>query len=284
MAIRVVTDSTSDLPPDLAAEHGITVLPAYINIGEESYLDGVELSRQEFYEQLPHYKTPPTTAAPAVGTFTQAYDELAAAGATQILSIHLASSLSGIVNAARLGAQSAEGVEVTVFDSQQLTMGLGLLALNAARAAAAGATMDELVGRLEAERERTYVFAMLDTLEFLRRSGRVSWTAFGLGTLLRIKLIVRVHRGQVASLDKVRTHGRALQRLLQHVADLGPLQEIALLHTSNPDGIGALRERAQPLFPPGRRPLAAEVTPTIGAHVGPGALGFACIAAGEPAS
>ncbi len=278
MNIRIVTDSTSDLPPALAEEYGITVLPAYINIGSESYLDGVELTRQDFYKQLPHYENPPTTAAPAVGAFSTAYEQLAAEGATHIISVHIASSLSGILNAARLGAESAQNVEVTVFDSQQISMGLGFLALLAARSAQEGHPVTEILGQLERAVPRTHVFAALDTLEFLRRSGRVSWPEFGLGTLLRIKPMVHVYKGQVHSLERVRTMSRALKHLLQHVRDLGELQEVALLHTAAPEGAEQLRKQAATIIPASYNPVAVEVTPTIGAHVGPGALGFACVA------
>lgn len=277
MTIRIVTDSTSDLPPDLAAAHGITVLPTYVNVGQESYLDGVDLTRAEFYERLPQFQEPPTTAAPAVGAFSQTYEQLAREGATAILSIHLAADLSGVLNVARLGAEAAQDVAVTLFDSRQISMGLGFLALTAARAAQDGATMPEIVAALEADVPRTYVFATLDTLTYLRRSGRVSWPEFGLGTLLRIKPLLRVHEGRVESLEKVRTWNRALEHLIQHVADLGPLRELALLHTANPQGAKLLRKRASRLVPDRTMPVSVEVTPTIGAHVGPGALGFACI-------
>ena len=279
MPVRIVTDSTSDLPPALAEKHGITVIPAYINVGEESYLDGVDLTREAFYEQLPSYGVPPTTAAPAVGGFTETYERLAEEDATAIISIHLAANLSGMLNSARLGAQATDRVPVTLFDSQQLSMGLGLLTLSAARMAEEGRQVEEIVGELEARRPRTHLFAMLDTLEYLRRSGRVSWTEFGLGTLLRIKPLLHVYEGQIEVLERVRTHGRALRHLLEHVEALGPLEEIALLHTATPTGVQELREMAAYLFPGETAPIAVEVTPTIGAHVGPGGLGFACMAA-----
>jgi DegV family protein with EDD domain len=176
-----------------------------------------------------------------------------------------------------LGAEGAESADVTLFDSHQISMGLGFLALTAARAAQAGATVSEIVTTLEATVRRTYVFAMLDTLEYLRRSGRVSWPEFSLGTLLRIKPLLQVYNGHVQSLEKVRTQRRALEHLIQHVAELGPLRELALLHTANPQGAERLRDRARELIPEPYAPVAVEVTPTIGAHVGPGALGFACI-------
>ena len=277
MTIRIVTDSTCDLPSSLAEAHGITVLPTYVNVGRQSFLDGVDLTRAEFYERLPQYNRPPTTAAPAVGAFSTVYEKLAQEGATHVLSIHLASSLSGLCNAARLGAQAAEGIEVTVFDSQQVSMGLGFMALSAARAAQAGATMSQIISALQEQVRRTHVFALLDTLEYLRRSGRVSRTEFGLGTLLRIKPLMHVHEGKVKSLEKVRTHSKALAQLLQYVADLGPLREVALLHTANDEGGLLLRQEASHLFPAEYEPVSVEVTPTIGAHVGPGALGIACV-------
>ncbi len=277
MTIRIVTDSTCDIPPDLARALGITVIPTYVNVGNDSYLDGVDLTRAEFYERLPHYRSPITTAAPAIGVFSAAYEQLASEGATEILSIHLASDLSALLNVARLGAEAAPGIPVTLYDSRQISMGLGLLALDAARAARDGATMPQITALLDGAAPRTHVFAMLDTLEYLRRSGRVSWPEFGLGSLLRIKPLVHVHQGAVQSLAKIRTHSRALAHMLQHIAGLGPLRELALLHTANPDGAQDLRRQASQLIPAGYQPVSVEVTPTIGAHVGPGGLGFACI-------
>ena len=280
MTIRIVTDSTSDIPESLANEHNVVVLPAYVNVGEDSYLDRVQLSRREFYEMLPSLSEPPTTAAPAVGAFTEAYERLAAEGATEILSIHLSAKLSGMLNAARLGAEATDAVQVTLFDSRQLSMGLGILALTASQDAAAGQTMEEITAGLERRVSRTHVFAALDTLEYLRRSGRVSWAAFGVGTLLRIKPLLHVFDGDVEMIERVRTRSRAIRRLIENVEALGPLERLVVLHTRDPDGAAALGEDAAHLFPPQDDFPAVEVTPTIGAHVGPGALGFACLAAG----
>lgn len=279
MTIRIVTDSTSDLTPALAAEYGIHVIPSYVNIGEQSYLDLVDLSRSEFYEKLPTYPRVPTTAAPAVGVFAECYRQLLAEGATTIISIHVAASLSAMWNAARLGAEEIGEIPVHVFDSQQVSMGLGLLTLLAARAAAEGQPAEAILQALENAVPRTHVFATLDTLEYLRRSGRVSWTEFSLGTLLRIKPMLHVYKGEVLSLERVRTRGRALSRLAEHVAALGPLQEVALVYTQDLEGLAEWREMVRPLFPTGHEPVAVEVTPAIGAHVGPGAVGLACIAA-----
>jgi len=279
MTIRIVTDSTSDVPPALAAEYGLHIIPSYVNIGENSYLDLVDLSRAEFYEKLPTYARVPTTAAPAAGVFAECYRQLINEGATTIISIHVAGTLSAMWNSARLGAEEIGEVPVHVFDSRQVSMGLGLLALLAGRAAAEGQPAEAILQSLEDAVPRTHVFATLDTLEYLRRSGRVSWTEFSLGTLLRIKPMLHVYEGEVLSLERVRTRRRALAQLREHVVALGPLQDAALVYTQDLDGLAEWREMVRPLFPAGKEPIAVEVTPAIGAHVGPGALGIACIAA-----
>jgi DegV family protein with EDD domain len=280
MTIRVVTDSTSDIPAETAAEYEIVVVPAYVTIGETSYLDGIELTRQEFYEQLPTYTQAPTTAAPPPASFKRAYEELAAQGVSEIFSIHVASSLSGMLNAARLGAEDVAGVQVTLFDSQQVTMGLGLLAIYAAKQASAGCTMDQLVALLNERIKRTYILGVLDTLEYLRRSGRVNWAQFGIGTLLRIKPLLHVHMGQVEIPERIRTRKKAMNRMLELATALGPLEDLALLHTHGSDEeIRAFRDMTSFLNPEGPPPLAVELTPAIGTHVGPGGLGIACVTA-----
>jgi fatty acid kinase fatty acid binding subunit len=278
MPIRIVTDSACDVPAELAAALAITVVPVYINIGRESYLDGVELTRESFYENLAGYPQTPTTAAPASGAFAAAFAGLAAEGATEILSLHIASSLSATYNAARLGAEATPGVEVTLFDTQQLTMAAGLLVIEAAKAAAAGASMAELVSLLETLSARTQLFAALDTLEFLRRSGRVSWAQFGLGTLLRIKPLINVHRSEITVTERVRTWRRSRERLLGVLRAASPLEHLSVLHTgASEDADRFLQEAGDsgPVTP--AAPVL--ITPAIGSHVGPGAIGFACITA-----
>lgn len=145
MSIRVVTDSTCDLPESVVAEYGITVVPLYINLGSQGYLDGVELSRQEFYDRLPDYDPAPTTATPGPQMFCEAYERLAEEGATEILSIHISISLSATVDVARVAARETKAVPVTVFDSRQLSLGTGFLVVAAAQAAAEGRSMDDIV-------------------------------------------------------------------------------------------------------------------------------------------
>ncbi|MCA9964298.1 MAG: DegV family protein [Anaerolineales bacterium] len=277
MTIRIVTDSACDVPQHLAEAYGITVVPVYVNIGQESYLDGVDISRHDFYKNLYSYPTPPTTAAPASGAFTEAYETLAAAGASEILSLHIASSLSNTFNAARLGAEAAEGVAVTLFDTQQVSMGGGLLVLLAAEAAAAGSSMAQIVAMLEKRVSRTRVIGMLDTLESLRYSGRVSWATFGFGTLLQIKPIMVVANGVVDVAARVRTRKRAVAHLLEMVADGAPFERLAIIHVAAMEAAAELQQQVAHLFPAGIEPIIMELTPAIGAHFGLGAVGFAYV-------
>jgi DegV family protein with EDD domain len=277
MTIRIVTDSTCDLPEATVAEYGITVVPLYINFGDRSYLDGVELSRQEFYERLPDYETPPTTAVPGPEVFRQTYERLADEGATEILSIHISISLSTMVDVARLGAKETDAVPVTVFDSRQLSLGTGFLVQTAAKAAAEGHSMDEIIPLLEEQISRTHVFAALDTLEFLRRSGRMNRVMAGLGSVLQIKPLLKMYDGEPTA-ERVRTRKRATERLISLLSDLVPLEQVALVHTQAPDRAEDLRQRVQHLLPEGEVP-SMDITPVIGAHIGPGAVGFACVTA-----
>jgi DegV family protein with EDD domain len=261
-------------------EYGITVVPMYINIGAESYLDGVTMSRQEFYEGLSHFDSHPMTSVPGPGTFIETFDKLAAEGATQILAIHVAGSLSAMVNSARLAAEEWDRLPVTVFDSGNLTLGTGLQVLAAARTAAEGSTMDQIVALLEDTASRTYCFAALDTVEFLRRSGRLTRFQSSLASLLRIKPLLKMNSGEF-DMERVRTRKAALARVIDLLSGLGSLEELALVHTHAPEEAEALGREAGSLVPESGFSLSAEVTPVIGIHIGPGAVGFVAIKARE---
>lgn len=277
MTIKIVTDSTCDLPQTVADKHGITVIPLYINVGDQSYIDGVELTREEFYEKLPTYPMPPTTSVPGTEVFRNTYRKLIAEGADQILSVHITSSLSATADVARSAVEALTDVPVTVFDAGQITLGTGLLAISAAKAAASGKTAEEIVSMLKEQTSRTHSFAALDTLEYLRRSGRASRFQSTVGALLSVKPLLSMHDGKM-NVEKVRTDNRAIEWLMDHLTDLHPFEEIALVHTHAPSKVEAFRQRASPFLPSDKEPIIAEVTPIIGTHVGPGAVGFSCIA------
>ena len=278
MTVKIVADSACDVPEHLAQTLGITIVPVYINVGETSFREGVDISREEFYRNLPNYPVYPTTAAPATGMFTAVYDELAAAGATEIISIHIASSISATYNAARLGAEASEA-KVTVFDSEQITMGSGLQVIAAVEAAAVGHSAAEIVAMLQKWTRRTRVFGMIDSLEALRRSGRVNWAQFGLGTLLQIKPVMMIRQGEVSVVAKIRTRKKALSQTIEMVQQIGPFERLAFIHVNAPDAVEELRQMTEGIFNTAHPPLVMGITPAIGTHLGLGAVGFASISA-----
>jgi len=253
-------------------------VPLYINVGKKSYLDGVEMTHEQFYEGLPHFPSHPTTSVPGPGQFVQVYEGLAQAGATEIISIHIGSALSAMMAVARLAAEETKSVPVTVFDSGQLSLGTGLLVLTAARAAAEGRSASDIMAALEDQASRTHCIAALDTLEYLRRSGRLSRFQSSLGSVLQIKPLLRMHRGEF-DMERVRTRNGASARVLELLTQLAPFETLTLVHTHAPDKAQLLRQKASHLFPGDEEPMFAEVTPVIGTHIGPGAAGFVAIQA-----
>jgi DegV family protein with EDD domain len=280
MAIRIVTDSNCDLPQAVVDRYQIVVIPFYINIGTESYLDGVQMSRAQFYEGLPDFESHPMTSVPGPGTLIEVFEALAAEGATEILAIHMGGSLSAMVNSARLAAEEWHTVPVTIFDSGNLTLGTGLQVMAAAEAVVAGRTMDEIVAMLEDLSARTHCFAALETVEFLRRSGRLTRFQSGLATVLRIKPLLKMNDNDY-DMERVRTNNGATRRLLELVEALGPLEQLVVVHTHDEARADALREQARELFPEDALGFSAEVTPVIGVHIGPGAAGFVAVQARE---
>ena len=275
MAIRVVADSTCDLPKELIEKYQIVLIPMYINIGEKTYVDEVDLSRGEFYERLPGFRPSPTTAAPGPDVFRQVYERLASEGATGVLSIHISAKLSAVLNIAAQAARETSAVPVTVFDSRLLSLGTGFQVLAAAQAAAEGRSLSEILAMLEDQIVRTRVFAALDTLEYLRRSGRMNFALSFLGTLLHIKPFLKMYNGEPTA-ERVRTRRNAMKRLVELLNEAGPLEKVALLHSNAAERARALLEQVRPLLPAGEI-LVEEINPVLGAHIGPGVVGFACI-------
>ena len=278
MPVRIVTDSTCDLPPELVAEHKIAVVPLYINFGNQSYRDGLDLTRDQFYARLPGSHPSPTTSAPGTAVFVELYQRLITEGATGIVSIHIGSSLSNVFNVAQMAAPSITAVPLRVIDGGQITLGTGFLVVHAARLAASGASPDEIVAAVKSMAERTHSFAALDTLEYLRRGGRVSPVMFSVGTLLKMKPLLKMHAGKVVT-DRARTSGGAIDRLIQLALQLGPLEGVALVHAATPQRLELLRQQVQAKLPGVPIRMVGEVAPVIGAHVGPGAVGLVCMRA-----
>jgi len=275
MIIKIVTDSTCDLPETVIQELGITVIPLFINIFDKGYLDGVEITRHDFYTNLPDYKTHPTTGIPGMNSFIQAYKTLFSQGASAILSIHISESLSGTVGVAHAAAAELYEIPIAVRDSRQLSLGTGFQVETAARMANEGKPMDEILAALDDMMSRTFVAAGLKTLDYLRRSGRMSAFMTGLGSLLQLKPILTMKDGLPGS-EMVRTTRKAEARLIKMLEEYQPIERFALVHTNAPEEAAVFRSRISDLIPDGGV-YSMDITPVIGSHIGPGAVGFALI-------
>lgn len=274
MKIALVTDSTADIPEALLEQHQIHVVPNLVILNGEELEDGKGISREEFYQRMITMQALPTTATASVGAYTSLYALLLEKGADLILSIHASSLLSGIYNAAQTAAQ-AFGERVKVLDSEQISLGLGFQVLAAAEAIARSVPIGKILEYLSELRQRIHLFAMLDTLEYIRRSGRVSWARARLGTLLQIKPIVELKEGKVLSRGEVRTRQKGIQRLIEIIRGLGALERLAILHTNAESDAQHILEELNPQLP--YSPLVVNVTTIIGTHVGPNGLGFVAI-------
>jgi DegV family protein with EDD domain len=276
MVVKIVTDSTCDLPAAVLAEQDITVIPCYINMEGESYLDAVDISRDDFYERLRDLKTPVTTSAPGTGMFVDAYTRLLDAGADEILSIHISAQLSNVVNVARIAAEEMGPGRVHVLDAGQLTIGTGVQVWEAARAASAGLSVAQILEKLKQLGQRIHTLAIVDTLEYLKRSGRLSGFQALLGSLLRMKPLLTMH-DDVIEMGRTRTRNRALEWLLEQVAALGPFEQVVMVHTHAQAAVEALQAQVQMLYPDLAIPMIVGVTPVLGAHLGPDVVGLTCI-------
>jgi len=278
MKIALVTDSTADLPKEEVQKYDISIIPLYINVGEKGYLDGVEMSREEFYTRLPDFKPHPTTAVPGIDAFVDVFKKAIDKGADAIISLHIGKALSNTVDVARLAAEKIKTIPVHVFDPGNLSLGTGLLVREAAMMAEAGEKVKDILNAIADKAKRTYTFAVLSTLEFLRRSGRLSNFMFGLGSLLILKPILKMNDGKT-NMERTRTINGSHNRLLELVEELGRLEQLAFVHTHALEKLALLQKEAAYLVPEGITPLIGEVTPVIGSHIGPGAVGFSVIKA-----
>ena len=274
MNIAIVTDSTSDISPDIASEHDIHVIPAILVVNGQSLEDGHGISRKDLYHQLPSMKVSPTTAAPSSGTFQKAYEALLKKGADQIISIHVSSVLSSIYNTALLAAKSI-GKQVLVIDSRHVTLGLGYQVLAAAEAARAGQTLAEIQKLVADIRKRIHLVAMLDTLEYAHRSGRISWARTSISSFLQIKPFVGIKDGKVIRMGESRTRKKGIERLYTMLAALGPLEDLAVLHSNAESDAIRLADHFKMVMK--NHPQIINVTSIIGVHVGPNGLGFVAV-------
>ncbi len=267
----IVTDSTSDLPQSDAHELGISVVPAVLTVGDETLVDGVGISREELYQRMPDLSKPVTTAAPSPAAFAEVFERVLSEGAEHIVSIHVSSKLSGMLNVVHQAAADFKE-RVHLVDSEQVSLGIAFQAKEAALQALRGAPLDAVIDAAHRAREKIKLIAFVNTLEYLRRGGRVSWLSAGLGSILQIKLLLEIVNGLVEQLDRVRTRKKALEGLLAHARSWGPLKRLGIPHAAAPEEAHALAEELHLVSE--HPPVIVDATPVIGAHVGPGAVGI----------
>jgi DegV family protein with EDD domain len=272
--VRVVTDSSCDLPADVVQEHGITVVPLTIRFGEEEFVDGRDLTPSAFWARSAASAVLPSTAAPSPGAFEQAFRDAAAAGATGVVCVNLSSKLSATIQAAEAAAKALAGeLDVRTVDSKSVSLGLGTIVIEAARAGARGASVDEVAILAAGMGARTRVHATLDTLENLKKGGRIGAAKALLGSILSVKPVIEVVDGAVEPGPKVRTRAKAFQYLIDRITAEAAVENLAVLHGDAPD----LEQFLQLLAPhfPRDRIVVGQLGAVVGSHTGPRTIGVA---------
>ena len=271
MTVRIVTDSSCDLPQALADELGIEIVPLTIRFGDDDFIDRRQLTTRQFWARCAGTSVLPSTAAPSPGQFEQAYRLVHQQGATGIVCITLSGDLSATFQSAQLAAAAVDPeVPVRVVDSRSVTLGLGMLVVEAARQAAGGASLDEVVASSVERAARTHVWGALDTLENLKKGGRIGGAKALLASVLSIKPIIEVRNGKVEEGGKQRTRTKALAFLIQQVRDAGPIEQLAVMHADTKD-IDAFVQQLRAIY--SGEIIVGDIGAVIGAHAGVGTTG-----------
>lgn len=280
MAVRIVTDSTADIPAAQAEALGITVVPLTVFFGDEAYLDGVELDNESFYRKLQTSKTLPRTSQPSPAAFQEAYTRLIQEGAEGILSIHLSAKLSGTYQSARTAAESLpddlKKVPIEVVDSESVSAGMGGTVIKIAEEARQGVSLEELKDRALNRFARTHILAVLDTLEYVWRGGRIGRAEALLGNMLSFKPVIAIKEGEVVPVERPRTRGKAYTRIAQLVSELGPMESLAVVESS--EEVGAQLADALKAIYQGEIPHY-KLGAVLGSHTGPGTVGAIVVTA-----
>ncbi len=273
MVVRIVTDSACDLPQSRADALGIEIVPLTIRFGDEEYVDRVELSNEEFWRKVATSPVLPETAAPSPGAFEERFRALRDSGADGVVCINLSSRLSGTMQAAQVAAKSLEGeIPVKVVDSLSVSMGLGNQCVTAQALAAAGASVDDVAAAADDMARHTRLFGALDTLEHLRRGGRIGGAQALLGSVLSIKPVIEVRDGVVAEAGKVRTRSKSLSHLAAKLAAAEDPQHVYVFHAQAPD-IDEFLGQITAVVPLDQIEVG-EIGPVIGSHAGPRTIGL----------
>ncbi len=273
--IKIVVDSTADVPSDIASAYNIAVVPILVQVGSETLRDSIDLSRDDFYRRLVASDELPRTAAPSIGMFAETFRELASDGSA-VLSLSLSGDLSSTYGAAQQAAQMIENAEIACVDSRTTSMPMTFLAMAAAEAARNGASLSAVVALMEQLRQRTMLFFALDTLHYIEKGGRIGRARSWLGTMLSVKPILEISENKLLPVEQVRTWKRVPTRLVELMQARGPLAELAALYTTD-------RSRAEQLagmcaaagLMPRERIRVVQVSAALGTHAGPNAVGLA---------
>lgn len=278
MAVRIVTDSTADIPPEQAQASGITVVPLTVFFGEEAYLDGVELDNAGFYRKLQESKALPRTSQPPPAAFQEAYTRLMNEGADGILSVHLSSKLSGTYQSACTARDSLPEhmYPIEIVDSLSISVGMGIPILRAAQEVREGLSLEEIKAHVLDQLSRTRILAVLDTLEYVKRGGRIGHAKALLGNMLSVKPILSLKDGEVVPVERPRTRSKAYERIAQLLANMGKLESVAIGQAST--GVGQQLAAAIKATYSGNIPIY-KLGAVLGTHTGPGTAAVAAITA-----
>ena len=274
MSVKIVTDSTSDLPDDLAKQLDITVVPLNVNFDDVVYKDGIDITEDAFYEKLITSVKLPTTSQPSVGDFLSVYQALSNDG-HEIVSIHVSDKLSGTYNSATQAKEALpNSAQVHIIDSQQVSMSLGLIAQHAAEMVQAGDSYQQVIDGVNSCLPHTFVFALLDTLEYLQKGGRIGKAQAFFGSLLRVKPIITSKDGEVHPLERVRTRAQGIQKVQEIVRKLSTLRRLSIMHSTTLADAESLAQQFNDLLPIDDI-IVSRFGSVLGTHAGPGALGVA---------
>ena len=276
MTVKIVTDSTSDLTPEIAEKLGITIVHLFVHFGTDAYQDGVDLTPEDFYKKLVKSKILPTTSTPSPMAFAEVYDELAQE-TDEILTVVLSTKYSKTHEAAILGKELKKSrVRVEVIDSYQATMTLGLLCIAAAKAARSGASLADIIGVTRSNMQRVDMRMAFDTLEYLKRGGRIGSAQAFMGSILKINPILTINNGYTEAVTRTRSRAKAIERLYDFAMSFSNIEEMAIEDATTPDEAEALAERLSTKFPK-EHIYRAKVSPVVGTHVGPHVLSVAVL-------
>ena len=273
MKLAIVTDSVSDISPKIAKELKITVVPLTVIFGTDQFLDGVELSNSEFFQKLETDPNHPSTSQPSPEAFVKTYEKLLKEG-FEILSVHVSAKLSGTINSAEQAIKSLDTNKIKIVDTGTASMAQGLVAMSAARAAKNAQSLDELADMAKTTAKKTNVYVAMDTMEFLKRGGRIGKARAMLGSILNIKPIITTDNGEIVPHSRARTIKKAISSMINDMGDKNQIVEVAVLHSTTPDLAKDVLTQidAQNLNNPG---TITEIGPVVGTHAGPGCLAIA---------